>query len=473
MKKWAGNKKIRMVLIVIFWLVCWQFLALYLNSSILLAGPLEVFADLKNNIVTIHFWKTVCNSFLHILSGFFAAFVVASFLGIVAAKYSFLEEFFAPLMQFIKAVPVASFVVLLLIWAGSEKLSVFVTFLMVLPIMFQNVLGGIKNTDKELLEMAKVFGMPFANKIRYIYIPSLMPFLLSGCKAALGMSWKAGVAAEVIGTPDFSIGERIYMSKIYLNTAGLFSWTLVVIVLSILFEKAFLFLLQKAAVAGKRPVRIKKGRDFDKDRKWRKGENTDKGIHGKETQDICLENIYKKYGEQQVYSDFTIQFLEGGIYCLMARSGGGKTTLFRMLLGLEECQKGRIQVPKRHGAAVFQEDRLCLEEDALTNVSMVCNKEISNETIQNILAEVLPKEELEKKVGEFSGGMKRRVAIVRAFLSDAGWLIMDEPFTGLDEKTKERMIRFILKYRKGRTLLLATHQESDAEALGAKQIILR
>lgn len=460
MKKRAGNKKIRMVLIVIFWLACWQLLALYFNSSILLAGPLEVFNDLKDNIVTLTFWKTVCNSFLHILAGFFSAFFVAALLGIAAAKCTFLEEFLSPLMQFIKAVPVASFVVLLLIWAGSSKLSIFVTFLMVLPVIFQNILGGIKNTKKELLEMAEVFEMPVINKIRYIYMPSVMPFLISGCKAALGMSWKAGIAAEVIGTPDFSIGERMYMAKIYLNTAGLFSWTFVVIVLSFLFEKSVLCLLNRLAVAKKRPVRIKEGKKL----KRAQPEKTN--------QNIVLENLEKHYGEQKVFEDFSMELKKGGIYCVMGRSGGGKTTLFRMLLGLCDYQKGTIKKPDGRAAVVFQEDRLCMEEDAVTNVSMVCTKNLSEEAIRKILAEVLPKEELGKKVGEFSGGMKRRVVIVRALLAETEWLIMDEPFTGLDEKTKENLVQFILKYRKDRTLLVATHQEKDVKSLGAELIEL-
>lgn len=459
MKKWAGNKKIRMTLIVIFWLACWQFLALYLNSSILLAGPLEVFADLKNNIVTPAFWKTVCNSFLHILAGFFSAFLAAVLLGIAAAKCTFLEEFLTPLMQFIKAVPVASFVVLLLIWAGSAKLSVFVTFLMVLPVIFQNVLGGIKHTDKELLEMARVFEMPFVNKIRYIYMPAVLPFVVSGCKAALGLSWKAGIAAEVIGTPDFSIGERIYMSKIYLNTAGLFSWTFVVILLSFLFEKSFLLLLDKAAKTKKKPVRAKEGK------------HTENGYPGKRG-DIILENLCKEYGEQQIFHEYSLQMKAGGIYCIMGRSGGGKTTLFRVLLGLSPYRKGYIQKPAGRAAVVFQEDRLCPEEDAVTNVSMVCTKAVSEEEIRNMLAEVLPAQELDKKVEEFSGGMKRRVAIVRALLADSEWIVMDEPFTGLDEKTKEKLVQFILKYRNGRTLLVATHQEKDVDTLGAELIKL-
>ena len=165
-----------------------------------------------------------------------------------------------------------------------------------------------------------------------------MPFLVSGCKVALGMSWKAGIAAEVIGTPDFSIGEKIYMSKIYLNTAGLFSWTFVVILLSFLFEKGFLFLLKKVAGIKRKPVPIRESHNEEKQ------------------QDISIRNLYKEYGEQQVFHDYSLQLKKGGIYCIMGRSGGGKTTLFRILLGLSRCRKGTVQKPSGRAAAVFQED---------------------------------------------------------------------------------------------------------------------
>lgn len=469
MKNRAGSTKLRKAGIVFFWLAVWQLLALYIDSPILLAGPLDVFADLKQNVVSVSFWKTAANSFFHIFAGFFSAFFAALVLGVLAAKFSLVEEFLAPLMQFIKAVPVASFVVLLLIWSGPARLSVWVTFLMVLPIMFQNVWSGIRHADKELLEMAKVFEMPLVNRIRFLYKPALMPFLVSGCRVALGMSWKAGVAAEVIGTPDFSIGERIYMSKIYLNTAGLFSWTLVVIVLSFLFERGFLFLLQKIAQAGKKPVR-KKGEYGGPGRK-REVETGGTLTEGNEKY-ICLREVEKSYGEKCVLKDFSLQLKKGGVYCIMGASGGGKTTLLRLLLGLTEQTRGSVQRPEGHAAAVFQEDRLCMEENAITNVAMVCQKRITGEEIRECLGCVLPKEELEKRVQDFSGGMRRRVAIVRALLSDGEWIVLDEPFTGLDVQTRRKMTEFILKYRRNRTLLVTTHQESDVEALGAELIRL-
>jgi len=450
--------------VVAFWLLVWQIFSFAVHNSILLSGPLEVLVYLKEHILTVSFWKTVGNSLFHIFLGFSIAFPTGFFLGILSAKHSFLERLLSPLLQFVKAVPVASFVVLLLIWAGSKRLSVSVTFLMVLPIIYQNVLEGVRNVDAGLLEMAQVFRMPLWNRIFFIYRPSVMPFLLSGSKVALGMSFKAGVAAEVIGTPDFSIGERIYMSKIYLNTAGLFSWTLVVILISFLFEKTFLKMLLLAGKAKIEAVPLKN---------MPEKEHAGKKSAEREAvrNDIIVEKLTKNYGGKRIFCDMTQNFHDGGVYALMGESGCGKTTLFRILLGLTEQNEGRIKVPEGRCSVVFQENRLCRGETPVSNVSMTVKRGRTKEEIEDSLLEILPKECLVQAVEQLSGGMKRRTAIARAMLSGSEWMILDEPFTGLDEETKKKTAAFILKYRNGRTMLVSTHQRQDVELLSADLVM--
>jgi NitT/TauT family transport system permease protein len=140
----------------------------------------------------------------------------------------------------IKSVPVASFIILCLIWLSSKSLSIFIGFLMVLPIVYTNMLHGIKSTDTKLLEMATLFRVGWGKKLKYIYLPHLKPYILSACSVSIGLAWKAGIAAEVIGIPDGSIGERLYEAKVYLSTADLFAWTAVIVVISVIFEKVFL-----------------------------------------------------------------------------------------------------------------------------------------------------------------------------------------------------------------------------------------
>ncbi len=157
-----------------------------------------------------------------------------------------------PVMTFLKTIPVASFVILALIWAGSPRLSMVISFLVVLPMIYVNTIAGLKAADPKLLEMARVFRFSSLKKVRFIYFPALLPYLISGCKVSLGMSWKSGVAAEVIGVPAHSIGEHLYMSKVYLDTGGLFAWTFVIILISALSEALFLSFLKRLSPREKR-----------------------------------------------------------------------------------------------------------------------------------------------------------------------------------------------------------------------------
>ena len=148
-------------------------------------------------------------------------------------------------MVTIKSVPVASFVIFVLICVGSASLSIFISALMVLPIVYTNTLAGIHSTDKELDQMAEVFQIPFWKRMLYVKLPQVKPFFMSGVTVALGLSWKSGVAAELIGQPDGSIGEALYMSKIWYAMDDLFCWTIVIILLSFAFEKLVLFIFQR------------------------------------------------------------------------------------------------------------------------------------------------------------------------------------------------------------------------------------
>ena len=152
-------------------------------------------------------------------------------------------------MLAIKSIPVASFIILALILFSSRNLAVPISFLIVLPVLYSNVLGGIRAADSQLMEMARVFRIPVGRSIRYVYLPQVMPYFLSACGSALGLCWKSGIAAEVIGMPEGSIGEQLQQAKVYLDTPDLFAWTLVIVLVSLAFERAFLALLRRGARA--------------------------------------------------------------------------------------------------------------------------------------------------------------------------------------------------------------------------------
>lgn len=452
MKKW-----VRKTGIILFWLCLWQIAAVTTDNHILLVGPVQVVSALLENIVRADFLKIVFCSLGRIGLGFFLALFCGLILGAASYRFPVAEEILAPVVETLKAIPVASFVVLLLIWFGASKLSFFISFLIVFPNVYVNTIAGLKSTDKKLLEMAEVLGMSGYNRIFYIYRPALLPYLKSCLKISLGMSWKSGVAAEVIGLPDFSLGEQLYMSKIYLDTAGLFAWTLLVIVLSFLFEKLVLYFLECFA-------------------NWKPFPKAAKATGGR--QDIVAHQVHKGYGEQMVITDFTRTMKQGGRYLLMAPSGAGKTTLLRLLTGLETPDGGQITGNTLPVGMVFQEDRVCEDYDTITNVMLTTAKHKEEkkdrylERISKEAAQILPRESLKKPVRELSGGMRRRVSVLRAMNSTAGWVVLDEPFAGLDEASREQTARYINKRLAGRILLVTSHREEDAQLLQAERISL-
>lgn len=235
----------RRLLIILFWMSVWQLAAVLIRNNIILVGPAEVGLALLRLVPTSQFWLSIAHSFLKISLGFLMAFLGGLALGGASYRFQLLRELLAPVISLLKSIPVASFVILALIWVGSRQLAVLIAFLVVLPMIYVSTLAGLASTDAKLLEMARIFRIPTLKKIRFIYFPALLPYLLSSCRVALGMSWKSGIAAEVIGIPDSSIGEQLYMSKIYLDTADLFAWTCVIIVISALFERMFLALLSR------------------------------------------------------------------------------------------------------------------------------------------------------------------------------------------------------------------------------------
>lgn len=222
----------------------WQVASMLISQSLLLVSPATVFLRLLELCVTADFWSAVGYSLLRITIGFFLALIAGTVLGVIAGHVRFVEILLWPYIAVVKATPVASFIILCLMWLGAKGLSMFIAFLMVLPIIYTNVLQGIRSTDHKLLEMTTLFGVRWPRRLYYVHIPSLKPYLISACSVAIGLAWKAGIAAEVIGIPSGSIGERLYEAKVYLSSADLFAWTVVVVLMSVIFEKLFIRILR-------------------------------------------------------------------------------------------------------------------------------------------------------------------------------------------------------------------------------------
>ena len=228
---------------VIFWLLVWQIAAMWVDDPIFLASPLAALKRLGQLIMVPAFWQSILFSLGHILLGFVLSALLAVALAALSYRLRIVRELLSPVMAAVKAIPVASFVILVLLWVPSRQLSIIISILIGFPIIYSNVVTGLDSTDIKLIEMAKVFRVPFFKQLRAIYLYEVLPFLRSGLSIAIGLCWKSGIAAEVIGVPKGSIGEKLYQSKIYLETADLFCWTLVIVLLSIACEKLLKLLL--------------------------------------------------------------------------------------------------------------------------------------------------------------------------------------------------------------------------------------
>ena len=231
---------------VAVWLCIWQLAAMAIGRNVLLASPVLVARTLFALAGTRTFYSAVLFSLTRIALGFSIACVLGLALAIGSYRHRFFEQLTEPAIRVIKSIPVASFIILVLVWVSSKNLSVIISLLIVLPVIYSNTLEGLRRTDEKLLEMARVFRVRPLQKVRYIYVPQTFGYFKSGCSIALGLAWKSGIAAEVIGMPLGSMGEQLYQSKVFLDTPQLMAWTVALVALSFAFEKLVMALLDLA-----------------------------------------------------------------------------------------------------------------------------------------------------------------------------------------------------------------------------------
>ena len=233
------------ILVLAFWLALWALISLKTGSELLLPSPSSVIRALSGLAITSDFWITTLFSFLRVFAGIVLSLIIGSVLAVLTESSSILRALLSPLLGVIKATPVASFIILALLWISKGTLPLFITTLIVVPIVWSNVCEGIRSVDKDLIAVTKVYRFSIKDKILKLYVPTIAPFFMAACKSSLGMAWKAGISAEVLSTPDNAIGKELYFSKTYLETPELFAWTFVVIILSVVIEKLLVLALTR------------------------------------------------------------------------------------------------------------------------------------------------------------------------------------------------------------------------------------
>ena len=234
----SRGRPLRLILAALFWVAVWQIAAMAVGQGILLASPVDTLLRLGALVRTGDFWRSVLFTLEHILAGYALASGLGVALATLAARCALVADLMTPLLSAMRSVPVASFVIAALIWVPSRRLSLLIVAVIVLPVVYAGTLDGLRQIDPRLTEMARVFRMSLKNRLRCVALPALTPSLTSALSVSMGLAWKSGVAAEVIGIPTGSIGERLYKAKVYLATPDLFAWTLTIVVISAICAKA-------------------------------------------------------------------------------------------------------------------------------------------------------------------------------------------------------------------------------------------
>lgn len=239
------SPKLRAVVSALFWLAVWQITARLVNSPLFLPTPPAVFLRLAELVQTAPFWQAALLTLCRVMLGMLWGTVLGMVLACLTCLNRWLDAILSPAVQVIRATPVASFILLVFLWTDRDQVPVIISALMVLPVVWGNAVRGIRECDPKLLELAKAYRFSRVKTARLVLLPAVRPYLLSAVTTSLGLAWKSGVAAEALVWPKLAIGTQIYNTKFYLETADLFAWTVVVVVLSLTLEKLIATLIAR------------------------------------------------------------------------------------------------------------------------------------------------------------------------------------------------------------------------------------
>ena len=434
-----------------FWLAAWMLVAALVGQPLILPGPGAVVVALLRLVCDAGTWAILADSGARILGGLALAAVCGGVLAGVASRSRAFARLVAPALSFVKATPVACVVVLLLIWLGSARVSIAAVFLMTLPGVYFSLAEGLAQVDKPLEEMFRLHGVRGWRLFCAHIWREVLPFVLSCARAVIGMGWKAGVAAELIGMAVGTVGERIYQAKLLIETADLLAWTVLVVAASWACERVLVWLLQVSGpVAWRAAVRT-----HGCGARRRAGDSAGGGA----ATELALA-VGDRAPWAPALDGLVLNVPASGRACVMGASGAGKTTLLALAAG--ECAPCSM---------VFQDARLIEDASALDNVLLCADVRVDASSAAALLRLLVPGVDVHACVAELSGGQRRRVEIARALLCPGGAVILDEPFTGLDTAARDATAEVVLDLLNGRTLLLATHDATDAQTLNISDVI--
>lgn len=440
-----------------FWLAAWMLVAALVAQPLILPGPDAVVAALLRLVCDTGTWAILAGSGARILGGLALAAVCGGVLAGVSSRSRAFARLVAPALSFVKATPVACVVVLLLIWLGSARVSIAAVFLMALPGVYFSLAEGLAQVNKPLEQMFRLHGVRGWRLFCAHTWREVLPFVLSCARAVIGMSWKAGVAAELIGMATGTVGERIYQAKLLIETADLLAWTVLVVAASWVCERVLVWLLQASGPAAWCAAVRAHGRGV---RGRAGGADGGAGGDGAAAAGGLALAVGNRAPWAPALDGMALNVPGGGRACVMGASGVGKSTLLALAAG--ECTPCSM---------VYQDVRLVEDAPALDNVLVCADVRVDASSAAALLRLLVPGIDVQARVAELSGGQRRRVEIARALLCPGGAVILDEPFTGLDVAARDATAKVVLDLLDSRTLLLATHDATDAQALNISGVI--
>lgn len=236
MKHYTLSNRAYILLSTIAVLLLWGIIARLVDNPVKIPSPLETLRALKIIVTDDVFYIQILTSTKRFLTGFSISLLLGVVLGMLSGFFTPIYYLLKPIVLTQRAVPTMGVILLALIWFNREVAPILVCVLVIFPIIYSAVVSGIRQIDKQLLEMATIYELSGKRKLRHLYLPSIKSSLLSVASAAIGLNIKINIAAEVLSQPRYAIGTGFQMEKVALNTAGVFAWSIVAILLAGFFE---------------------------------------------------------------------------------------------------------------------------------------------------------------------------------------------------------------------------------------------
>lgn len=461
---------------VMLLLLIWAAAAALVRQEVLIPGPMRVLQELFALAADPQTPALVAGSILRWLQGFGIALFIGILTGSLGYRYAWFADAIRPLIITMRAIPVIAIILIALVWLPLSHVGILVGIMVAYPLIYQGVLDGLRTVDFHLIEMGRVFRVPIWKAIKLIYLPGSLPVVLTVLISAVGMSWKAVIAAEVLSQPARAIGTALQTAKLYIDTPRVFAWTIIAVLFAALADgmlmltDRWLYMRRSGngATASTQPP------DIDDEVHMPQLRRDDPV--GIETSDMSF-----RYPGTPVFSQLNCTITPGEITVVFGPSGCGKTTLLRLLAGLLKPDSGSISrsdtgVRRPRTSFVFQDARLLPWANVQHNLEAACEGMHllqRSAHILSILQQVrvpLPHSYPE----QLSGGMQQRINLARGFLHPAGLICLDEPFANQDKTTRGELMELALNLHATYhpTMIWVTHDPYEAISVADRIILL-